>query len=304
MKNLCNISKVPARKGKVVAKSNFCGYDFCLNTYVGCQFGCSFCYVRWFVKDKEKPWGEFVRRREHVVKQLPKELNTIAGKRLVMGTMCDVYQPEERTHRLTRSVLNAILAASNPPTKVGIFTRSPIVLDDVKLIVQLPKARVHFTVTPVDREVSLLIEAIAVQPNKKWDVVRKLKQAGIRTHVNVAPAIPIISNRLTEEFCRKLHELEVDEFFVDPMQAYSNSFTAFVETMKNHKDWPAIYKIMSDKTKYAEWKKEFKQEWDTAWKQLGNEKALPIWCDHENRNWVDMRTGIQMDLKVYGDDVI
>jgi hypothetical protein len=46
-----------ANKSKVITKSTFSGYDACINPYVGCEFGCSYCYVRFFTKDKNKPWG-------------------------------------------------------------------------------------------------------------------------------------------------------------------------------------------------------------------------------------------------------
>lgn len=298
-----NIQKTTARPGKIVTTTGFQGYDFCLNTYVGCQFGCSFCYVRWFIKDKDKPWGEFVRRREHITKRLPKELGIIAGKRLVLGTMTDPYQPEERKYRLTRNALMIIGNAQTQPSKIGIFTRSPIVLDDIGIIEQLPRARIHYSITPLDRKTSLLVEMISVHTARRWDVVKQLKQAGIRIHVNVAPAIPIISDRLVDEFCEKLHEIGIDEFFVDPMQVYSDSFASFSQAMQNHPDWPAIHYIMSDKSRYNAWKAQFKQLWDAAWKKTNNKSTLPIWCDHEKNTWVDMRSGSQMDLKYYGDDL-
>src|SRR5271157_4654128 len=91
-----------ARRGHIITTSTFKGYDHCLNPYVGCQFGCSYCYVRFFIKDSKKPWGEFVRTRNHIITNLSKELATIAGRRLVLGTMTDPYQPQERRSRLTR----------------------------------------------------------------------------------------------------------------------------------------------------------------------------------------------------------
>ena len=58
-----------ANKGsRVITTTKFKNYDVCLNPYVGCQFGCKYCYVRFFVKDDEKPWGERAGLRIRVVR--------------------------------------------------------------------------------------------------------------------------------------------------------------------------------------------------------------------------------------------
>lgn len=288
-----------ANRGKLTVDSNFQGYDLCLNPYVGCQFGCSYCYVRFFVKDKQEPWGQFVRTRDHIAKRLPKEIPDVAGKRIVMGTMTDPYQPQERKSRLTRLTLQLLASAQSPPSKVGIFTRSPIVLDDLALIASLPKARVHFTVPPIPRAAQIRMEAVPVKASARWAAIRKLKDAGIRVHVNIAPSIPILSDLMVEENAQLLASHQVDEFFVDSMQAYKESFSATNAAMQGHPDWAEAAKIIQDKAAYAKWKTRHRDSWMTAWRKFGRPGALPIWCDHETRVWEDMNTGLALDRKAY-----
>ena len=64
-----------ANIGAILTASKFNNYDLCINPYVGCQFGCTYCYVRWLVKDDEKEWGDFVRVRTHMADKLPRELD-------------------------------------------------------------------------------------------------------------------------------------------------------------------------------------------------------------------------------------
>ena len=299
-----NMLLTVARKGKIVTRSTFKGYDWCLNPYVGCQFGCRYCYVRFFIKDAARPWGEFVRRREHMADQLPKEIPQMAGSRLVLGTMTDPYQPEERKHRLTRLALGLLKSAVDPLDKVGIFTRSPIVLEDAALIASLPRGRVHFSITPFTRGIMVKIEQIPVQTSARWEAIRKLKEAGVRIHVNVAPAIPVVSDSLTQEYCERMAGIGVDEFFVDPMQAYSDSFTALEASMIGDPAWPQVHHIMTDKARYNAWKDQYRDGWEKAWQKVGAPtRTLAIWCDHVNKTWTDMATGTALDPRAYGDDL-
>lgn len=318
-----------APKTGVVTKTGFNNYDVCINPYVGCEFGCSYCYVRFFVKDKQKEWGEFVRIREHIASKLPKELakgffRLIDGKdedgdkkyrnllvqdaRLVIGTMTDPYQPKEVKHRVTRSALQILLRADLPKfKKVGIFTRSPLVLQDLDLIKQLPRPRVHFTITPYPAQVMRVIEPYSPATERRWDTIRKLKEAGVRVHINVAPVMPTISEEFVEEWVKRLVEIGVDEYFVDPMQPYKESFDAFREGCAKIPglEWDKIEKVMTDRDSYLDWKYDYFQRWNTVrvkYQHLAPNQ-LPIWCDHENKVWVDMRSGEQMDQKNYGDDI-
>lgn len=337
-----------ATRGDLIVNTGFRNYDVAMNAYVGCQMGCSYCYVRWLVKDDQHAWGDFLRVRDHLKEKLPKELKRgyfrlpvckrpkvdehgkpVMGKskggkpakqvketvyrtvkqedaRLVIGTMTDPYQPQEKKHRLTRIALQALLAASPQLNKVGIFTRSPVVLDDLELIARLPRKRVHYTVTPYTPDVLKLIEPIAIPTKVRFDTIKELKAAGVRCHVNVAPAIPVISERFTEEFAGKLAELRVDEFFVDPMQAYKESWEALTENLSGNADWPAIKRIMEDKDRFADWKEEYRLSWDRAWKKVQHlsPDTLPIWSDHLHHTWVNMKTGEQMVHKNYNDDAL
>lgn len=326
-----------ANRSSLITATGFKNYDVCMNPYVGCEFGCTYCYVRFFIKDKDHDWGEFVRVRTHMANKLPKELRknqvklpdghemvmdeetqeekrkkkyryvAIPDARLVIGTMTDPYQGVERKHRITRTALKLLTDPSFPQfQKVGLFTRSPVVLDDLDLLLKLPQARVHFTVTPFPPKVLRAIEPYSPIIKKRWEVVKALKDAGLRVHCNISPVIPGLSEEFIEEFAEMVAELQVDEYFVDPMQPYKESFESFQRVCQTlpEVDWPAIERTMTDKERYLDWKAQFFQRWDTA-RRKHQHKApdqLPIWCDHENHTWIDMRTMKQMDHKHYGEE--
>jgi DNA repair photolyase len=321
-----------AKSANVITPTGFSNYDVCINPYVGCEFACSYCYVRFFVKDDEKEWGKFVRIRTFIQDKLPKELQkgyvripagrtreyndegevvnkkayrsiAIPEARLVIGTMTDPYQPQEKKYRITRTLLE-ILTNNDTPNfgKVGIFTRSPLVLQDLGIISKLPNARIHFTITPYQDAVTRAIEPYSPVISRRWRIIEEIKKSGIRVHVNVAPVMPTLSEEFIDEFAKKLAELNVDEYFVDPMQAYSESFEAFkVGCSKVGIEWGPIEEIMLNKQRYAEWKSSYFHRWNEArlkYEHLAPSQ-LPIWSDHQNKVWIDMRTGLQMNKKDY-----
>lgn len=295
---------VAANKSNILVPSNFSNYDFALNPYVGCQFGCNYCYVRFFVKDAQSEWGDFVRRRDHLATRLPRELHKCAGARVVLGTMTDPYQPEERKARLTRQALQLLAAASPGPSKVGIFTRSPIVLDDLELISRLPRSRVHFSVTPFPKALMQKLERIPVSTSARFRTIRKLHDAGIRTHASVAPAIPHLSDAVTAEYCESLVACGVDEFFVDPMQTYSASYASLRDALASDPLWSQIDATMQNPAAFAAWKTAYRASWQKSWEAAGGTrtKTLAIWCDHTTRVWQDLMTGQDLDRRRYGDD--
>lgn len=332
-----------ARTGKLITKSMFSGYDTCLNPYVGCEFGCSYCYVRFSIKDDQHAWGEFVRVREHMADRLPRELDkgylrledgheavldddgnivrTPSGKpsrrtihrnlpipeaRLVIGTMTDPYQPAENQHHITRTALEILANHPNQFQKVGIFTRSPLIVHDLELIKRLPKARVHFTITPFPPDILRAIEPYSSLTKRRWEVVKAIKDAGIFTCVNVSPIIPLLSDGFEEEFVQKLIELQIDEYFVDPMQPYKEAWEAFKNAAAHlsNVNFREIERIMLDRDEYLDWKFDFLQRWNSHREPIQHlaPTQLPIWSDHEHGTWVNMLTGEQMSKRVYGDE--
>ena len=127
-----------------------------INPYVGCEFGCTYCYARdthrWAVERAERRYdGKAVNgsgqtlppyrlsalppeeafEKEILVKTevaavLARTLNParIAGHSLVIGTATDPYQPAERRFRLTRRILEVL--RSYHGLSISIITKSPL----------------------------------------------------------------------------------------------------------------------------------------------------------------------------------
>src|SRR5262245_33735568 len=105
-------------------------YTHTLNPYVGCSFGCSYCYVRRMpvALFRGEPWGTWADAKAGDPRTLAQELRAAKKKGSVavfFSSATDPYQPLEASACVTRSLLEAM--AEEPPDFVLVQTRSPLV---------------------------------------------------------------------------------------------------------------------------------------------------------------------------------
>ena len=93
-------------------------YDFTLNPYSGCSFGCSYCYAAFFSRDtaKRDTWGKWVNVKENVEALLKKRRRSLDDKRIYMSSVTDPYQPIERELELTRRLLQVMVERGTSPS--------------------------------------------------------------------------------------------------------------------------------------------------------------------------------------------
>ena len=126
-------------------------YDFTLNPYRGCQYGCSYCYAAAFSPNSEmrQDWGNWVIIKENAAEVLEKELarwdKKDPGKppSIYMSSVTDPYQPIEAKQQLTRRLLEVMVPYQ--PTLV-IQTRSPMITRDIDLLRQFQRLRINMSV--------------------------------------------------------------------------------------------------------------------------------------------------------------
>ncbi|MBX3111168.1 MAG: radical SAM protein [Fimbriimonadaceae bacterium] len=213
--------KPPARMGQTVftereAKSILTpatgmmkSYDYMLNPYRGCQFGCSYCYAAWFSEPEEMAtWGEWVQVKSNAVRLLRRE-RALPGAKVYIGSATDPYQPVESKTQLTRSLLE-VMAEMSPQPRIVIQTRSPLVVRDVDVLGRFERVQVNVSVPTDDDTVRKVFEPSAPSIVRRLAALKMLHAAGIPTTACVMPMLPL---RDPVDFARQLVESRADKVY-------------------------------------------------------------------------------------------
>ncbi len=198
-----------------------------INPYVGCAFGCAYCYARythrWVLdrsatenpdradlqtaRDSIPPWLAFERRifvKQNAADVLRRTLRhgsdkhraLLQGEAIVIGTATDPFQPAERRFRITRSVLEVL--AAHPGLSVCIITKSPLITRDIDVLTRINRhssLSIHLSLISTDRDLARKLEPRAPTPDARLRALARLREANIETGINVMPVLPAITDQ-------------------------------------------------------------------------------------------------------------
>ncbi len=171
-------------------------FDQSINPYRGCEHGCSYCYARpthaFLGHSPGLDFEALLYAKTNAAALLRGELSRprYRPRCIALGTVTDAYQPIERYYRITRELLEVLVAYRHP---AGIVTKSALVERDLDLLQCLARdqlIKVAISVTTLDGDLARRMEPRASTPSKRLDALRRLSAAGIPTQVMVAPIIP------------------------------------------------------------------------------------------------------------------
>jgi DNA repair photolyase len=204
-------------------KGFLAGYDYSLNPYSGCTFGCVYCYAAFFSRSKPKMdnWGKWLEVKENALELLKKKRKKLlTGKSIYLSSVTDPYQPIERKLGLTRSILEELL--SHQP-KLVIQTRSPLIVRDIDLLLQFEDVQVNMTVTTDDERVRKVFEPYCPSNLKRLEAITTIQKAGIPSCITITPMLPV---KDAHEFAKQLIETGVQRFIIQPFHADKGKYVA------------------------------------------------------------------------------
>jgi DNA repair photolyase len=197
-----------------------------INPYVGCAFGCAYCYARYthrYVMERAAdsdrmenvladryeampPWLAF-ERNIFVKQNAPdvlartlrqggeKHLALVGGDAIVIGTATDPYQPAERRFRVTRRILEVL--AEHPGLRVTVISKSPLITRDIDVLSRInrhSKLSIHISLITLDRDLARRLEPRAPTPESRVRALARLREAGIDAGINCMPVLPGITD--------------------------------------------------------------------------------------------------------------
>jgi DNA repair photolyase len=194
--NKCDSARVP--------------FDWTINPYRGCEFGCLYCYARYTHEYMELDGGEFERKifvkkdagplLAHDVAQKYSYASQSSGgekpEHIAIGTATDPYQPAEREYGVTRACLEEL--SKREGLSISVITKSNQIVRDIDLfkkIAERSELSLNITITTLRPRLARLLEPRAPRPDLRIAAVRQLSEAGLRVGVSASPLIPGITDR-------------------------------------------------------------------------------------------------------------
>jgi DNA repair photolyase len=172
-------------------------FQWTINPYRGCEFGCVYCYARYTHEFLElRDPLDFERRifvKERAAETLARNFahTAVGAGQIALGTATDPYQPAERRFGLTRAML-AVMARLGG-LDLSITTKSGLIVRDLDLLGEInarSRLSVNFSLITLDRRLQRALEPRAPRPSLRLGALARLAAAGIRCNVLMMPMIP------------------------------------------------------------------------------------------------------------------
>lgn len=175
-------------------------FNWTINPYRGCEYGCKYCYARFthgfLERGNPQAFETEIFAKDWDLGSFRKELRQLNPEDSIgIGTATDPYQPAERRFRRTRQVLEALTMVRN--VSVYLTTKSDFVSVDADVLAELSrynKVSVCLTVTTVDRALARLLEPYAPRPELRLEAVTRLASFRIPAGVLASPVLPLLTD--------------------------------------------------------------------------------------------------------------
>jgi DNA repair photolyase len=182
------------------------GFDWTCNPYLGCSFGCSYCYAMFLPQNRrpKEDWGKWFQAKVNAVELACKQGPRLSRQALYMSSVTDPYLPAEAGLCLTRGILEALIPYQ---PRLLIQTRGPLVVRDRDLLRQFSSVRVNLSI-PTDSEgVRRVFEPKAPPLESRWQALARLKSAGLPVGICITPVLPLDD---TEAFVARVAAFQPD----------------------------------------------------------------------------------------------
>ena len=182
------------------------GFDWTCNPYIGCSFGCTYCYAMFLPQNRrpKEDWGRWFQAKVNAVDVARKQAPKVAGQALYISSVTDPYVPAERSLQLTRGILQTLIPHQ---PRLLMQTRGPLVVRDLDLLRQFRAVRINMSIPTDSEDVRLIFEPKAPPLERRWQALAEARNAGISVGICVTPMLPLGD---PEAFVKRLVDFNPD----------------------------------------------------------------------------------------------
>jgi DNA repair photolyase len=198
------------------------GFDWSCNPYVGCSFGCTYCYAMFLPQNRrpKEDWGKWFQAKINAVEVARKQAPKVAGQAVYLSSVTDPYLPAERSLHLTRGILEELIPHQ---PRLLIQTRGPLVVRDIDVLSQFHAFRVNISIPTDSEEVRQAFEPKAPPLERRWQAAAELQAAGLTVGICVTPLLPLAN---PDAFVQRLVEFDPDVLVVQEFHDSGGGFGA------------------------------------------------------------------------------
>src|SRR5262249_8148461 len=165
-------------------------------------------------------WGGWFKAKTNAVELARKQAPKVAGQAVYMSSVTDPYLPAERSLRLTRGILEAMIPHQ---PRLLVQTRGPLVVRDFDLMKQFHAVRINMSIPTDSEEVRQAFEPKAPPLERRWQAVTAAREPGLPVSSCVTPMLPLEN---AEAFVRRLVEFKPDVLVVQDFHDSGGAFGA------------------------------------------------------------------------------
>ena len=192
--------ELPTRRFIGRASGRKMPFEWTINPYRGCEFGCKYCYARYtheFMELRGTEQFETEIYAKHFDAQaFRRELRRVPLKDgICIGSATDPYQPAERRFQITRRILETFFHEHG--RTFSVTTKSDLVGRDAELLGSIARTNVlhvFVTVTTTDERLARQLEPYAPRPSLRLQAIERLAAKGVRVVVLCSPIMPLIND--------------------------------------------------------------------------------------------------------------
>ena len=277
--------------------SNRVPFDWTINPYRGCEFGCKYCYARYTHEYMEIDGGEFERKifvkkdasvilARDIAEKYSYESKASGGteaEHIAIGTATDPYQPAEKEYGVTRACLEEL--AKRDGLSISVVTKSNQVVRDIdvyKRIAARSQLSLNITITTLRSRLVRLLEPRAPRPDLRLAAVRQLREAGLNVGVSASPLLPGINDGELEAVAQASHNAGAQWFYSGVLFLMPSSARQFLPFIREK--FPKLAK------QYEQWyaKNGYAPE-EYRRKISERVRAIQVKCGYASRPWEGMR---------------